>query len=165
MAAFWGAARLYPQRESLALHTLKLAGFATYLPRLREQKVRYGRPVEVTPPLFPGYCFVSLSEQRWWNARWAPGVLGLIMNGMIPARIPDAVVAEIRGRERGGFVVLPRAPGLRPGSKVRVVSGAFSGQMAIYAGMSARQRVDVLLTLLGSLRRVTLARRDVEPVI
>jgi hypothetical protein len=30
--------------------------------------------------------------------------------------------------------------------------------------MSARQRVDVLLTLLGTLRRVTLARSDVEPM-
>jgi hypothetical protein len=126
--------------------------------------VRYGRPVEVTPPLFPGYAFVMLSEQRWWGARWAPGVLGLIMDGVVPARVPDTVVTEIRGRERGGFVVLPRAPAFRP----RQPGAGGARRLFRTSGDLCRnergQRVEVLLTLLGSLRRVTLTRRDVEAI-
>ena len=46
-------------------------------------------------PLFVGYTFV-LIQLQWHAARWAPGTLGLIMDGERPARVPDAVIAEIR---------------------------------------------------------------------
>ena len=45
------------QREALALHCLKLAGFEVYLPRIRERRIERGRKVAAPPPLFPGYCF------------------------------------------------------------------------------------------------------------
>jgi transcriptional antiterminator RfaH len=161
--AFWTAARLQPHHEALALHTLGLAGYAVYLPRLREQKIRHDRKLEVHPPLFVGYCFVAIDLQ-WHNAHWAPGVLGLVLSGGLPARVPDNVIAELRGRERDGYVVLPKQPRLRRGEQVRVVRGAFEGQTALYTGMKPRQRVEVLLTLLGTLRRIELGQHDIEPV-
>ena len=66
------------------------------------------------PLLFPGYCFVFI-ELQWHAARWSPGRLGLIMVGDAPARVSDAVIAELRGRERDGLIELPKAPGLKPG--------------------------------------------------
>ena len=69
--AFWAAARFQPKHERLALHFLKLYGFETYLPRLREQRIRQGRRVEVTPPLFPGYAFVVIELQ--WHAPTGTG--------------------------------------------------------------------------------------------
>ena len=96
--AYWCAARLQPHRESLALHCLGLAGYEAYYPRLRDKRIRHGRRVELRPPLFPGYAFV-LIQLQWHAARWAPGTLGLIMDGVVPARVPDDVIAEIRGRE------------------------------------------------------------------
>ena len=35
---YWACARLEPHRERLALHCLDLAGFETYLPRIRERR-------------------------------------------------------------------------------------------------------------------------------
>jgi transcriptional antiterminator RfaH len=160
---YWAAARLAPRQETLALHCLALAGYSTYLPRVREHRVSRGRRILATPPLFPGYCFITI-ELQWHAARWAPGTRGLIMDGMQPARVPDSVIAEIQSRERDGFVVLPKAPRLRQGAQVRVVHGAFQGHLGIYAGMNGRQRVAVLLTLFGALRPVTMAQGDVEPV-
>ena len=162
--AYWAATRLVPRQEALALHCLALAGYVTYLPRVREQRVIRGRKIFVTPPLFPGYAFVVI-ELQWHGDRWAPGTLGLIMDGIQPARVPDAVIAEIHTRERDGFVMLPKAPGLRRGDRVHVVHGPFQGQLGIYAGMRARQRVEVLLTLLGGQQRVELARGDVEAIV
>jgi len=103
----WVAARLLPRREGLALHCLALAGYSTYLPRCRERRLVRGRRIEVTPPLFPGYCFVVI-EQQWHRARWAPGVASIIMDGDAPAKVPDAVIDEIRSRERNGVVELPQ---------------------------------------------------------
>src|SRR5262249_62410662 len=111
---FWACARLEPRREALAAHCLALAGFSVYTPRLREQRVLRGRRVEVNPPLFPGYCFVAIVLQ-WHAARWCPGVRGLIMHGAQPTRVADAVIDEIRSRERGGFVDLSSPPRPRPG--------------------------------------------------
>ena len=109
--AYWTAARLVPQQERLALHCLGLAGFDVYLPRLREQRIVRGRRVEVTPPLFPGYCFVAI-ELQWHAAHRAPGTLGLVMNGGGPAHVPDSVIDELRSRERNGLIELtqPRTP-------------------------------------------------------
>ena len=160
--AYWTAARYVLAQERLALHFLRLAGFEVYLPRLREQRILRGRRVEVTPPLFPGYCFVAI-ELQWHAAHRAPGTNGLVMNGGGPAHVPDNVIAELKSRERNGFIELtkPRSP--RVGSRVKVTVGPFAGQLGIYAGMKPHQRVEVLLTLLGGQQRVSLSREAIEP--
>ena len=40
--AYWAVAQLQPQCERLALHTLTLAGYTTYLPRLRQRRMSFG---------------------------------------------------------------------------------------------------------------------------
>ena len=57
---YWAAARLQLHRESLALNFLKLRGFDTYLPRIRECRMVRGRRLMITPPLFPGYAFIGI---------------------------------------------------------------------------------------------------------
>jgi transcriptional antiterminator RfaH len=113
--------------------------------------------------LFPGYAFFVV-EAQWHSARWSIGVIGLIMNGIQPAKVPDAVIAEIRGREVGGLIELAPPPALRRGARVRILHGPFTGHLAIFADSKPRERVEVLLQLLGSAQKVTLARSDVEVV-
>jgi transcription antitermination factor NusG len=110
--------------------------------------------------LFPCYVFV-LIELQWHTARWAPGVVALVTSAGLPVRVPDAVIAEIRSRERRGLVELPK-PSLRRGDRVRVVRGVLERQLGLVAGMRAHERVAVLVSLLGSPRQVTLPVRDVE---
>jgi transcriptional antiterminator RfaH len=160
--AYWTAARYVPAQERLALHFLRLAGFEVYLPRLRGQRIVRGRRVEVTPALFPGYCFVMI-ELQWHAAHRAPGTLGLVMNGGGPAHVPDSVIAELRSRERNGLIELTKPRGPRVGARVKVTVGPFAGQLGIYAGMKPHQRVEVLLTLLGGQQRVSLSREAIEP--
>ena len=160
---YWAAAQLQPQRDALALHFLRQAGFETYAPRLRERRTVHGRKVVKTPLLFPAYAFVFITLQ-WHAARWSPGVIRLVMDGAAPARVPDAVIEEIRSRERGGLVELPKPPLARLGDRVRVTAGPFAGHVGLYAGMKPRDRVEVLLRVLGGAQRVTLAASTVEAV-
>src|SRR5262245_61907412 len=160
---YWAAAQLQPQRDTLALHFLQQAGFETYAPRLRERRTVHWRKVVKTPLLFPGYAFVWI-ELQWSRARWAPGVVRLIMDGLAPAVVPPAVIAEIRSREVAGLIELPKPPTVRLGDAVRILRGPFEGKLAIYAGMKPRARVEVLLSLLGSSQRVMLAADAVEAV-
>jgi transcription antitermination factor NusG len=92
---------------------------------------------------------------------WAPGTLGLITNGGGPARVCDRVIAEIRKREVGGLNELRP---LRRGARVRILAGPFTGHLAIFADMKPKERVEILLQLLGGEHCVTLPKSDVEAV-
>src|SRR5215831_7046607 len=137
---YWCCAQVEPRRERLASHCLTLAGYEIYEPRLREQiRSRSGRKIVRTPPLFPGYLFVWV-VRGWWDARWSPGVVRLIMDELLTPR------------------------GLRPGMRVRVVSGPLSEQIGMLAALRPHERVLVLLQLLGGQQRVELARSAIEAV-
>jgi len=78
--------------------------------------------------------------------------------------VPDAVIAEIRSRERNGFVELPRPRGFVPGMRVKVVSGPLQNQIGMLAILRPHERVLVLLRLLGGEQRVELARNAIEAI-
>ena len=59
MAPYWAVARSEPNREATAVRFLGLAGYATYLPRIREQRTTHGRRYVVTPALFPNLSVCS----------------------------------------------------------------------------------------------------------
>src|SRR5215471_145833 len=80
------------------------------------------------------------------------------------AHVPDGVIAEIRSRERNGLVELPKPRGLRPGTRVRVVSGPLSERIGMLALLRPHERVVVLLNLLGGDQRVELAQSAIEAV-
>jgi transcriptional antiterminator RfaH len=120
------------------------------------------RARETVSALFPGYAFVVI-ELQWLAARWCPGVVRLVMDGLQPAKVPGAVIEEIRGRERNGAVELPKRR-LQYGDRVKILAGPFRGHLAMYAGMSGSERVAVLLQL-GGPQRVTLTQRDIEAII
>jgi len=86
------------------------------------------------------------------------------MDGIGPARVPDSVIAEIRSREVNGLIELDPPPAFRRGARVRILRGPFSGCLAVFADMRPRERVEILLQLLGSEQRVTLAKKDIEVV-
>jgi len=45
-----------------------------------------------------------------------------------------------------------------------LLAGPFAGHIGLYAGMKPRERIEVLLTILGGSRRMTLAADAVEAV-
>jgi transcriptional antiterminator RfaH len=157
--AYWAVAQLVPNRTSLALHMLAQQNFTVYAPKIRELRIIRGHKTEVLSALFPGYAFVLIKLQ-WHAARWCPGVIRLVMDGMQPAKVPDEVIRQIRDRERNGAIELPRRV-LKRGDRVRILTGPFGGHLAVYASMTAHERITVLLEMLGRQQRVTLADRDV----
>jgi transcription antitermination factor NusG len=134
---YWAVAVAQPHHERLVQTLLERQDFETYWPKIKT-------PAKRTASLFPGYLMVRVIV-RWYPVRWCPGVLRVLMNGDKPARLDDRVITEIKSRERGGFVKLPKAPSVARGQRVRVVRGMFAGHVGIYDGMSGSQRERVLL--------------------
>ena len=108
----WSAVRLQPHRERLALAELTRAGYDVYCPRILHRRIGRGRKIVTHPLLFPGYAFVAIVLQ-WYSAHYAPGVIGLLMDGERPARVPDAVIDELKSRGRNGIINLPKKPAPR----------------------------------------------------
>src|SRR5215472_15891660 len=116
-------------REHVAEQFLRLAGYQTYCPRIRER----GR----ARPLFPSYTFITAALQ-WYRARWSVGVVALLAgsNGE-PAIVTDAIVMDLRNREGAdGLIRLPQPPQLKPGDEVRITKGC-AGSMPACAATSA----------------------------
>jgi transcriptional antiterminator RfaH len=155
----WYVVHTRPHAEAKAVLNLDRQGFTCYLPRYLKRR-RHARRVEiVAAPLFPRYLFVALdlATQRWWPIRSTFGVSDLVYNGEQPAPIPSGVIQAIKGREdESGFVSLQRKPRFAPGETVRIIDGVFSACLGLFEGMADRERVAVLLELLGRKVRVVM---------
>jgi transcriptional antiterminator RfaH len=162
----WYVVHTHPRAEAKAALNLDRQGFTCYLPRYLKRR-RHARRVETVPaPLFPRYLFVALdlATQRWWPIRSTFGVSDLVYNGELPASIPSGIIQAIQGREdERGFVSLPRKRFV-PGDTVRIVDGVFSACLGLFEGMGDRQRVAVLLELMGRKVRVLMPEEALAAV-
>jgi transcriptional antiterminator RfaH len=159
MTTRWYVVQTQPHAETKAMGHLIRQGFEAYLPRYLKRR-RHARKVEmVAAPLFPRYLFVTvdLEAQRWRSIHSTTGVSRLVCNGDEPAPVPPDVVAALQGREDAtGFVKLERRPQFAPGERVRVVDGIFADSLGLFEGMADRERVAILLDLLGRKVRILL---------
>lgn len=143
----WITIMTRPNCEVLAAENLQRQGFTYYCPRFKLE-----RPAKaaVIRPLFPRYMFV-LVEQAWYSIRGTRGVsLILTAEGGKPQYIPASIIDNLRSREGpDGLVNLTPPPRFSVGSKVKCEGGPLAGHALIYAGMSAKDRVNVLIEMLG----------------
>jgi hypothetical protein len=75
----------------------------------------------------------------------------LVLDGDRRAGVPDKVIADLKGRERGGLVELP----VDWGSVAAIRCASSAG---LVEGLRPQQRIEILLAVLG---RVELAKRDI----
>ena len=155
----WYVAHTQPHAEAKAVAHLNRQGFEIYYPRYLKRR-RHARKIEtVAAPLFPRYLFVAvdLEAQRWRSIYSTVGVTRLVCNGDDPAAVPEAVVAALKSREDAhGFIKIESRPAFRPGEQVRVLGGAFSSCLGLFEGMAERERIAILLDLLGRKVRIVL---------
>jgi transcriptional antiterminator RfaH len=155
----WFVAHTHPHAEGKATAHLTRQGFEIYFPRYLKRR-RHARRIEtVAAPLFPRYLFVAidLNLQRWRSISSTVGVGQLVCNGDEPTPVPHGVIEALKSREDvNGFIKLERRAAFRAGDKVRVLDGAFSSCLGLFEGMAERERIAILLDLLGRKVRVVL---------
>ena len=159
VASRWYVAQTRPRAEGTAAAHLHRQGFSTYLPRYLKRRLHARRVDMVAAPFFPCYLFVSvdMQTQRWRSIQSTLGVSRLVCNGDNPAVVDDRIVAGLKQRENDcGFIQLDQRPRFQPGEEVRILEGAFTGSFGLYEGMTDRERVTILLDLLGRKVRVML---------
>jgi transcriptional antiterminator RfaH len=159
MTEGWYVVQTQVNGELKAAQNLLRQGFAIYLPRYLKRR-RHARKTDlIAKPLFPRYLFVRIDNatQRWRSIQSTIGVARLVCNGEEPAKLPDVIVPALRRSEDDkGFIVIGSKPALAPGDRVRVLDGAFMDSAGLFDSLVDRDRVSILLDLLGRKVRVCL---------
>lgn len=155
-----------PQQERVAVDNLARQGYHTYLPLLRVRRRRAGRYVSVIEPMFPRYLFIHLDDttDNWGPIRSTVGVANLVRFANRAARVPDDLVAALREREDERGIQSVDPPALKPGDRVRIEEGVFSGYEAIFQASSTKSRVLLLLELAGKSARIQIDADHVQAV-
>ena len=153
----WYVVQTHVNGEAKAASHLARQGFGFYFPRYLKRRSHARKVETVARPLFPRYLFVAIdiATQRWRSIQSTVGVSQIVAWGGNPASVDDGVINALRAREdEGGFIRLERRARFAPGDKVRILDGAFLDSLALVEGVNDRDRVAVLLELLGRKVRV-----------
>lgn len=163
-AKSWYLVYTKPRQEEVALTNLARQGYGAYLPRVRQARKRQGRRVMMVEPLFPRYLFIHLDTHtdNWGPIRSTLGVASLVRFGREPARIPDELVAFLRMREGEAGLHEWAEQNYRLGDQIRVAEGAFRGYQGILLARNSRERVVVLLDILGRQVRTKVDLSQIE---
>jgi len=145
---------------------LRRKGFLVHWPRVVSRRPRRD---DVLRPLFPGYLFARPDACPWQAALEVKSVirvLGVRESGA-PRTVPDSYVDELIEMAGGIDGVIPAREDVvaawRPGVTVlRITSGPWQGLSGLLWSERGRERVEVLLRVLGMERPVSVPRSMVR---
>jgi transcriptional antiterminator RfaH len=155
----WYVVQTQINAEAKAACNLVRQGFEIYLPRYLKRRSHARKIDKVAAPLFPRYMFVhiDIATQRWRSVQSTYGVSHLVLNGSDPAPVAEQVIDALKARhDTSGYVKLDQRPNFAIGEKVRVLAGVFAENLGLFDGMADRDRVAILLELLGRKVRVSI---------
>lgn len=161
----WSVVQTHHNAAGVAVEHLVRQGFEVYDPRyLAKRKLADGRPGVRAVQLFPNYIFVHIVD-RWRAVMSTIGVAKLLMSGdEKPAQVPPEVIDAIRGRQdKAGYVVLGKSK-FEPGDRVQIKEGAFAFMTGICESQRDGDRVAILLSMLGTQRRVLIREENLVSV-
>ncbi len=141
-----------PLEEVIAITHLERQEYEIYFPRLAQITFRRGRRQEHIGPLFPRYLFLHLDEgrQSLKPVHSTRGVVTVVRFGSRYAIVPDEMISSLRARaDESGLHRIDSCPSLAPGMATHVVEGPFQGLEGVFEREEGRERVLILLNLLG----------------
>jgi transcriptional antiterminator RfaH len=162
----WYVVNTLPHQESRAEANLRQQGYRAWLPSIKRSR-RHARRIDtIRTPLFSGYLFVELDVEHevWSSINSTFGVRRLICHRERPVAVPSAFVAALRqSLDPEGHVAVPDSS-LRAGSRVRLISGPFVDCIGTLLHLAAKDRVAVLLNVLGQEISTIVSKRSLAPV-
>lgn len=158
----WYVVYTQPQSEHRALHHLMRQGFETYFPSYRKTRRHARREAEVEAPLFPRYLFVrlELTTHKWQAINHTRGVTRLICLNGEPSPLPGGAIEEIQSRQDDTGMIEMTTPEFVKGRPYRIGEGPFEDFTGIFAERIDKNRVVLLLNLLGREIRIDTPARD-----
>lgn len=164
----WYALFCKPREDARAQLHLENQGYTVFRPLARVRKIGVAPAKCVVESMFPRYMFVHLDAQdeNWAPIRSTRGVVGLVRWGEYVPSLPNAWVSNLQARlSAEGWLDLSQPPAWQPQQPVRIVAGAFEGSEAIFQSRSGKDRVLILLNMLGQMRQVEVRESQLSQLV
>tara|TARA_B100000925_G_scaffold291824_1_gene281729 strand:- start:14683 stop:15159 length:477 start_codon:yes stop_codon:yes gene_type:complete len=132
--------------------------FDYYLPKIVTKKPNC-KPKEEA--MFPSYIFINTSIERFSSVRYTKGINNILRFGENFSYITDHEIQNIKKVEKLSRKD-PLVSDIKIGQEVNIKGGAFKGNIAKICTLPSNKRVGILLHILGSESRISIAEKDLE---
>jgi transcriptional antiterminator RfaH len=158
----WYVVHCRSQQQLRAQENLRNQGYTCFLPMVQVERVKKGKRIVQTEPLFPNYLFILLNRvtDNWAPIRSTRGVLRVVAFGGQPVALPHQWVECLQGRLDSS----PCVQTLMSGDRVHVSIGPYAGIDAIFQTFDGEDRVIILLSMLNQPQHIKVALSDVRKV-
>ena len=130
--------------------------FDYYLPKITVKKNNSNSKEEV---LFPGYIFVNICLENYSSLKYTLGIKNIIKFGGNVSCISNEDIQSMQMAEINSKID-PIASQIQIGQSAFISKGSLKGSMVKICSLPSKERVGVLHTFLGSMRRVTIPKKD-----
>ena len=150
--------------EQVAEQNLQRQGYETYLPMLRQTRRRNARYHKSIEPCFPRYLFIRLDTKtdNWAPIRSTVGVTKMVEFGGIPAVVPNGLITTLQNNEDMDGVQQIQEPVIKTGDQVIIIEGPFAGYRGIYQHHQSKERVAILMDIVGKNTLMTLSAHAMQ---
>lgn len=159
----WFLVQTIKGRENIAYVNLLRQHYSAYLPVAKADKRWQELDYE---PLFPSYLFVfmTLGSDDFHPIRKTQGVSRLVQFGTTPAVVPTSIIDNLRKMENESGIHDIGKVDYERGDRVRILTGPFAGMMAEFWRRTPKERIILLLDVLGKSTEIEMSFRQVEPI-
>jgi transcriptional antiterminator RfaH len=161
----WYCVKTKPKQEGIATRLLRAElELEVFCPKIRFKRARSTGVAWVNEAMFPGYLFVRFVYPELYRRIAATsGVAKTLSFGGAPCVVEDSIVEDLRRHVADGETVEISAE-IREGEEVKIVEGPFMGVKALVTRvLPARERVAILLSLLGQEREIEVSSKALLP--
>ena len=130
--------------------------FDFYLPKITIKQINANPKVEL---LFPGYIFVNTSLENYSALKYTMGIKNIIKFGDKISSISSKEIEAMQMAEETSKID-PVASQIQIGQDVMIAKGSLTGSIVKVCSLPSKERVSVLLSFLGSVRRVSISEKD-----
>ncbi len=130
--------------------------FDYYLPKIKVVKPQ-SNPIEEV--LFPGYIFINTRLEDYSSIKYTIGIKKVIKFGNSIPRLTDNEIKSIQSIEKLSQSE-PLSSKITIGQDAVIADGPFKGALVKICSLPSKGRIEVLLTLLGDLRKVKILKED-----
>ena len=130
--------------------------FDYYLPKIITKKINSKPKEEI---LFPGYIFVNTNFENYSALKYTLGIKNIIRFGKNISCMSDEEIEAMQMVEKTSKID-PVVSQIQIGQDVMIAKGSFAGSVVKVCSLSSKHRVRVLLSFLGSVRRVSISKKN-----
>jgi transcriptional antiterminator RfaH len=154
----WYLIHSKPAQEARAALNLEQQGYSVFLPWCEIQRIRRGKLVHLTEPLFARYLFIELDDiaSNWYPIRSTRGVHALVRFGLNsdPIKVPERLITALKRLQEQSSSEAKQAIALfATNQTLAITSGPFVGLSGLFQKLQishdGQSRALLLVDILG----------------